>query len=239
MTRNLKLLMAAALALVAFGAIGVAGAQAAGEEFHCSITPCRLTARQDGTGKTAHQVFIVENAGLTESVSFTCETVTAHARYEGKTTKEITFTEINYGEDGKNCTINGTAGVTVDTTGCSYLFTSETNANKRATVHIECETGKEIHVTVKNSAGETTCTFNIPEQRLEGASYHNIGEEAKNTTEVTVENNIPGIKVTATGTKAGCQINPAQTLTGTYTTGNVIATAESEEGGVMANAWWK
>ena len=166
MTRNLKLLLAAALTLLAFGAIGVSGAQAAGEEFHCSVTPCRLTARQDGTGKTAHEVLILENAAVTESISFTCETVTAHARYEGKTTKEITFTEINYGEDGKNCTVNGSPGMTIDTAGCDYLFTSERNANARAVVHIVCETGKEIHMTFRNSEGATVCTFNIPDQRV-------------------------------------------------------------------------
>ena len=238
MTRNLKLLMAAALALVAFGAIGVAGAQAAGEEFHCSVQPCRLTARQDGTGKTAHQVFIVENAAVSESVSFTCETVSGVATSAVKTTKEITVTNLNYGEDGKNCTVNGSPGITVDTEGCDYLFTSERNANARAVVHVVCETGKEIHVTLRNSEGATVCTFNIPDQRVEGASYHNIGEEAKTTTEVTVENAIAGIKVTATGTTAGCKINPSQTLTGTYTTGNAIVTGETEAGG-MANAWWK
>ena len=238
MTRNLKLLLAAALTLLAFGAIGVAGAQAAGEEFHCSVTPCRVRGRQDGTGKTAHQVFIVENAALTESVSFTCETVSGEARYEGKTTKEVTLTNINYGEDGKNCTVNGSPGFTVDTEGCDYLFTSERNANARAVVHIVCETGKEIHMTFRNSEGATVCTFNIPDQRVEGISYHNIGEEAKTTTEVTTEAAIAGIKVTATGTTAGCKINPSQTLTGTYTTGNGIATGETEEG-AMANGWWK
>ena len=238
MTRNLKLPMAATLALLALGAIGVAGAQAAGEEFHCMVEQCRITARQDGTGKTAHQVFIVENAAVTESVSFTCETITGEATSTTKTTKEVTLRNINYGEDGKNCTVNGSPGVTVDTEGCDYLFTSERNANARAVVHVVCETGKEIHITVRNTAGETTCTFNIPDQRVEGISYHNIGEQAKLSTEVTTEAAIAGIKVTATGTTAGCKINPSQTLTGTYTTGNGIGTGETEEGG-MTNGWWK
>ena len=55
---------------------------------------------------------------------------------------------------------------------------------------------------------------------------------------MTTEAAIVGIKVTATGTTAGCKINPSQTLTGTYTTGNGIATEETEAGG-MANGWWK
>jgi hypothetical protein len=40
---------------VAFGAIGVTGASAAGKQFHCEIVNCRIRARQDGTAKTGHQ----------------------------------------------------------------------------------------------------------------------------------------------------------------------------------------
>ncbi len=67
MIRNLKVLFAAALAPTALGAIA-ASAQGA-DEFHCSVEPCRGTLKPDGTGKTAHQVFVVENEAKTESVS--------------------------------------------------------------------------------------------------------------------------------------------------------------------------
>ena len=247
MTRNLKLPMAAALALLAFGVIGVAGAQAAGELFHCSVGECRLTAKQDGTSKTAHQVLLVENANATEDASLTCDTVSGEARYEGKTIKEVTLTNIKY----ESCTLDGSPGVTVDMNECDYLYTSEGTVNKRAIVHVKCperepEKGKkvkdEIQVTVRNATGGLECTFSFPEQTLEGVSFHNIGEEAKTTTEVTVETAISGmgakITVTATGTKAGCGINPSQVLTGTYMTGNAVVTGESEAG-AMANAWWK
>lgn len=71
MSRNLRILLVVVSALVVSGAHSIA-AQGA-DEFHCSVSPCRGTLRPDGTGKTAHQVFVAENEAKTESVSFTCE----------------------------------------------------------------------------------------------------------------------------------------------------------------------
>ncbi len=55
MIRNLKIPMLAAIAVAALSAVGASGAQAV--EFHCSVKPCTVTVKQDGTGKTAHQAF--------------------------------------------------------------------------------------------------------------------------------------------------------------------------------------
>jgi len=226
MIRNLNVLMAAAMALGSIGAIGVAGAHAAEEKFHCSVEPCRFTARSDGTGKTAHQVFVVKGAN-NEEVSFTCNGVTAEATSSTKTATALSFTNINYGPETE-CSVNGTPGVSVTTTGCAYEFTSPGGA-----------TSTELHIVCTGSIriGIFRCTFRIGSQRLKGPKYHNIGKEADTTTEVTVENAITGIAVTQEGT--GCKTT--EPLTGSFTTGNVIVTGETDPATgtpVMANGWW-
>jgi hypothetical protein len=229
MIRNLKVLVAAAMALAAFGVIGVAGAQAA--EFHCSVESCVGNLKQDGTGKTAHHVFIVENEKATESASFTCNALTG----KGAVPVKKTTTEVEVGGAVgaanalvyKECLVNGTAATTIDMNGCKYNMTAAGNFSITGCTNA----AKQIEVTI------TGCTFDIPEQGpLAGITYHTIGTTPNR--ELTAEFNIKGIKVTATGTKAACFINPEQTLTATYTTGNTIATAETV-GGVMAEGWWE
>ena len=67
MIRNLKVLVAAAMALAAFGVFSASGAQAA--EFHCSTEPCTGTLKPDETAgtKTSHHVFIVHNSAAGSS----------------------------------------------------------------------------------------------------------------------------------------------------------------------------
>ena len=59
MIRNLKILIAAAMALAAFGATSATSAHAA-DEFHCAISPCTLTLQPDGAAgsTTAHHVLV-------------------------------------------------------------------------------------------------------------------------------------------------------------------------------------
>ena len=227
MIRNLKVLVAAAMALAAFGVFSASGAQAA--EFHCSVENCVGVLKPDEVAntKTSHHVFIVENAAKTESVSFTCGQLSGKSKTTAKTstTQEAgNSTALAYSE----CFVNGSGATTVDMNGCKYNFT----AAGTVTITGCTNAAKQIEVTIAN------CTFDIPEQGpLSTISYHNIGTSPNR--EVTVSTNVTGIKVTAaTGTKANCFINPEQTLTGTYTTGNTIVTGQTEAG-VMADAWWE
>ncbi len=111
MIRYLKVLLGAALALTAFGALS-ASAHAAEERFHCSVEPCTLTLREDGTSgtKTAHQVFEVTDGANT--ISFTCSQLLGYATSQFKTTTQIAFTNLQYKECGSlsikmnNCTYN-------------------------------------------------------------------------------------------------------------------------------------
>jgi hypothetical protein len=226
MIRNLKALGLAALALAAFGAFSASSAQAA-DEFHCSVNPCKLTAKQDGTGTTAHQVFIVENAAKTEQVSFTCHGITGEGEFSGNTATSIATSNISY----NTCTVNGSPGVTVDMNGCSYKFTaSAAGTTDGDQVHVECAVGKKIQVTIP----EIGCTFEIGPQTLSGIGYHTIGTTpnrevtltAKTTTNIAVTRN------------ANCAaLIKSEALIGTYTTGNVIVTGETTAG-VMADAWF-
>ena len=256
MIRNLKILFAAALALTALGAIA-ASAQAA-DEFHCSVTPCRLTLKTDGTGATAHHVFIVENLTTTESVSFTCESLRGEAEFSGNTTKEIrlawpnTVSKPNNDREAyDNCKVNGSVGVIVHMRSCEYRFTAGATGNAaagrsdEAEVHVICETvGDTIEITIPNS----TCVFTIHPQTLGGGGtgvngfpkggigYHTEGVAPNR--EVTVTANVHEITVTKDGDCSALFPGNPATLIGTYTTGNTLVTGETTAG-VMAEAWFE
>ena len=208
MIRKLEVLIAATAALVAFGALAATGAQAA--EFHCSVEPCRVTMKQDGTGKTAHHVISFTNGVST--IQTTCNAVTGEATMSSKTSAELTVSNIK----GEGCTIAGQFS-TLTSNGCHYLIKSA------GTLTITCPVGKEIE---NNGVG---CNYNIPAQGpIKGVGLHNIG-----TTEVTGELKVP-LTVNATG--ASC---PWGAVSGEFVTGNVLLTGETDPGGAMANLWWE
>jgi hypothetical protein len=226
MTRNQKVLAGAALVLVALGAFSAAGANAA-HEFHCSVSPCKLTAKQDGTGATGHQVFVIENLAKTEALAYTCHEFGADAEISGNTSNEFTLTGIEY----KICTINGSPGLTWHMNGCHYRFTGGTaGATDGAETHVECPGSNKIQLTLNG----TGCTIEIGPQTLTGAGYHTIGTTPNREITVTVKN-MGGVAVTAKGV---CTINTNQPLVGTWTTGNFVMTGETTAGGVMTDAWF-
>jgi len=243
MIRNLKVLLAAALALTAFGAIA-ASAHAA-DEFHCSaasITECRGNVKADGTGTTAHHVFIVENAAKTESVSFTCTSLGGTAEFISATDVSLTWSTAT-GEDRtayKECKVNGSPGVVVHMNGCTYTFTGGAGGTTEpgtAQVHILCPTGQVIEVTLPSPS---TCVFRIAAQTLDGIGYHNIGSGATREVTVTATVNGTGERRIAVTTGGNCEafIKPGQELTGTYTTGNTIVTAQTAAG-AMLEGWFE
>jgi hypothetical protein len=238
MTRNLKALLAAAMALAAFGAIGVTGASAAGEQFHCEIEPCRIRVAQDGTLKTGHQVFNVEEGGVIKA-AFTCETISGEATTTTKTSKTLELTNIVYG----GCGVNNSPEVIVDMNGCTYLFSSERNAASTARVEIKCPGTNVIEVTFRDPTTHALkCTMDIAGgQDLTGINYHNIGAVGE-TTETTVEANTSAITTQARGASdAECfGLKRNTNLTAHYTTGNAIATGEEDiaVSPTMTGAWW-
>ncbi len=213
MTRNLKALVLAMFALLSVGAI--ASSASASTEFHCSVEPCRVTMKPDGTGKTAHQVVVVTNQKGTESLSTTCNAVTGEASSNFKTTGEIKITNLT----GESCSLNGVTGAQIVSNGCGYLLKAA------GTLSISCPAGKvlEYHGFGPN------CSYNFPEQGpLSGVSFHNL-----ESGELTVSLSVSGIKVTTT---PECPIKEAYEAS--FTTGNFVLTGETSAG-VMANLWWE
>ncbi len=228
MIRNLKVLLAAAFALTALGAIA-ASAHAA-DEFHCSVEPCRGTLKPDGTGKTAHHVFVIENTTGTESVSFTCESLSGEAEIPNKKVTEVTASNLKY----NNCTANGVAGITVDMNSCTYKFKAAGGTTDEAKVKYECPEGKKIEDTYNGCVIDITGGFEST-----GVGYTTIGAVPNRELTVTVKSvDIPASNIKVTGTKAQCLINPEQSFTGTYTTGNTLVTGETPAG-VMAEALYE
>ncbi len=238
MIRNLKVLLAAAMALAAFGAVS-AGAAHAAEEFHCQagVTPCTITASQDGAAGsvTGSQVFIPKNkAG--ETASFKCGTVSG-----GATSATVTTPELTVGAAGAlaygSCKINGSSEVKVRMNECHYLFTALNGGTTAgAIVHVLCKTAKHIEI----ETPEDGCIFEVTPQTLTGVHYHNIGTKGTSSTETTVEINATGISVETSHVGTGCIPRAAvgETLTATYN-GNALATAEKDNTNKeMVEGWW-
>jgi hypothetical protein len=223
MIRNLKVLIAAAMALAAFGAVSASGAQAAAH-FHCSTKPCTATLKPDGEAgtKTAHHVFIVKKG--TASGSFTCNSLSGTATLAAEEVTEATFSSLAY----STCNIAGTA-VTVNMNGCTYTFTAAGGVTVGG-----CTSGKEIELVVGGASG---CIITIGAQTLSGVSYHNIGVEASNTTEITAEVLVKSIKGKTNGKCTSVTGFDGEFTEAEYTTGNTLVTGETSAG-VMKNAWW-
>ncbi len=227
MFRNLKILIAAAMALAAFGAIGVSGAQAA--EFHCSVEPCTITVKPDGkpgpTGKTAHHVFIVKQGAT--SVSSTCQQASSHATAEEKEATELTFTNIVYSA----CNVAGEEA-TIKMNGCDYR--SEVGGVHHATVQIQCPAEKVIEI----EAPAIGCKMTVGNTEVlgGGSTFKDAETGGVKKTEVTSETTVTNIPVTVVNNK--CPELKEGAATGEITTANVELTAETDPGGVKASLWY-
>jgi hypothetical protein len=194
MTRNLKALGLALLAVFAMSAVAASGASAAEDTFTSEVAATDLT----GTG------------GLSEfrytpgSAAASCKTATFDGTIEGEDANEITV-HPTYEND---CTVFG-VNATIDTEDCNYVITGETDENEDAAVHIECdEPGDEITIT-------GPCTIHIPPQTPTGggASF------ANNAGDVEVKATVTGITSTITHSFA-CTL--AGIKAGTHTNGSYI-----------------
>lgn len=186
MIRNLKILVLAAMALAALGVLGASGTQAA--EFHCSVSPCQVTMKPDGTGKTAHHVIDLYGGFTT-----TCTAVTGEATLSEKTSTELTIGNIQ----GEGCSFLGQPAFLISN-GCHYLLKAA------GTLTVVCPAGKVIE-----NQGGLGCTYNIPPQGpLPGISYHNVESG------VTIEISIKEMAVESIGPGCGGEYTKAQYTTG-------------------------
>jgi hypothetical protein len=220
MMRNLKALGLALFAVLALGALAVASASAAGEQFHADVEPSVLTGTNEGEG---NHVF---KAGEAEVV---CTT----AKFAG-TTSTKTTTSQNVHPTYSGCTFLGSAA-TVDTAGCNYVLSSEVGAGGVAPVEISCTGTNKIKVT---GAG---CTLSFGSQLTEGgATYKTLATTPKTVTSTS--------NTKATFTKSGLLCGAVTGTVGTYT-GSVITKTYEDKGGptnedeytegAQVNGWWE
>jgi hypothetical protein len=245
MIRNLKILIAAATALAAFGALS-ATAHAA-EEFHCTVEPCTATLLPDLKegeplpSTTAHNNLVLK--GATGSASFTCDQLSGQATSAKKTATELTFTNLKYGNAaGKTlCKIGAAETIEINFTSCDYNFKALNGSKSTAQIHVLCSTaGDGIDITIKG-----TLCLQITPFTSTGLGYHDAllpAGQKKNIVTATAKVPVPlaalDLKNTA---NANCApLNTLGALTGAeYGTGNTLVTVETDPGGVMAEAWFE
>jgi len=243
MIRNLKILIAAVMALAAFGALSAA-AYAAEEVFHCSVEPCRATLAPDETAgtTTAHQVFVVKGktaGGAEVSASLTCNQLAGEATPFVKTPTEITFTNLRYlnsaGE--QKCKVGASETMEVNFTSCDFRVTSKGGAISMAELHVVCSTvGDAIDIIIKG----TTC-IKITPFTATGLGYHDseIGGKKKiatGTTNVSVP--VAAADLQNIGHANCAALGLASITSLAFTTGNTLVKAETGAG-VPAETWFE
>ena len=221
MSRKIWLLAGVAAAL---GLFGIQGAAAQAAEFHCSFAPCRITAKADGTGTTAHHVITIlgkNTKGSAVSLTITCEKMTGEGEAATTTTSEIVIHP-----EYANCNIGGVPA-TPSTIGCFY------GLGASGSFKVICEPGAEITFNAKG------CIFGIVGQVMNGViPYTNILSEGKaaETTAAIKAKSVSGMTYSKNCDEV-FGIDISSTNTWIYETGNVILTGESTKG-VMGNFTW-
>jgi hypothetical protein len=207
MTRNLKTL---GLALVAVMALAAVAASSASAQFEAESAPVTLTRSSN-----AMQKFAPTKGGT----AVECTTIALSNSTQGATPATTVEVFPTY----SNCeSILGLA-TSVTTNGCSYLFHLAA-ATTTGTTDVKCPTGKVIEIFV---GGESSpfCKYTIGAQSgLSSVSFKNTG--AGTTREVIVEPNVGGITSTRTVSGFGC---PSAGSTGTYI-GSSTVTGENAAG---------
>jgi hypothetical protein len=216
---------------VAFGALS-ASAHAA-EEFHCSVEPCRATLLPDGeVGSTnAHHFFEVKGTtavGVESKSSFTCNRIDGVATSSGKTTTELTFTNVKYTNSAgqEKCKIGASETVKVDFNSCDYKFKSTGGSADKAEVHVLCTTvGDGIAFTING----TEC-LKITPTTATGIGYSTVGVEPNRTVTATINAPIPNgaLDLKNVGNANCAALGLVTTTSATYTTGFTVITGETD-----------
>ncbi len=216
--RYIKTLLFTAVVPTVFWAVGASGVQAA--EFHCAVEPCRVTLKPDGSGKTAHQLWVFRNE-TGDAFPITCGSISGEATLPTKTAKELTVTNVGY----QNC-VTAFEWVSIKMNGCHYLFTSA------GELSIGCPENEKIEIFIPDFGN---CLVTIEAQGpLSGIKYHDAGLPKA---ELTIETAVKGIKSTIDNKPCGI---PSGEYKGEITTGNAILTGETDnEEAKMVNFWWE
>jgi hypothetical protein len=156
-----NLILLGALCLVSMvAAAGVAASASASYVLTPGANPAILTGSQIG-GKATNVLEITSRGTKVE-----CE----GASYIG-TTEGTEVTEVKVHPTYTGCAAFGIAA-TIDTKGCDLLLTGETDAEKHGRVHVICNVGHVIEITIPT----ISCTLKIHEQTPTegGLTYRNV-----------------------------------------------------------------
>jgi hypothetical protein len=231
MTRNFKALGLALVAVFAFAAVAASSASAeVTDHFTTAHTPTVITGAQ--VGNSTDNLFSIKS--FNEPV--TCSTATFGGTVTGTSATEVTVHPTYSG-----CTTANLGTAAVDTEGCNYILKSTTDAftntsgaaeGSKATVSLECETGKSIKITL--SLGCTVTMAAAANQNLLGVKYTNE-TEANGFMDVKVDVAIDKISYTS---NFSCQLaGMAASGNDAFLTETVTVTGYTDEetGGPSAN----
>ena len=225
MIRNLRVLLAATMALAAFGALAstaqaakftAPGVGAGGET--------TISAKPDEAGgtKTAHQVLDITDPITGNVLSITCNEVTGDTVIKGESTEEVTITP-HWGKTvggvfKTECNFAGTE-ISLNSGACQFKFTASglLHIEKDPNVAGECKHGKNPIFFAVTGAFE--CRVEIGEQTIEGVKYH-AGPTIGGKPTITVE--MTNLVIVANASGVACPWGTGKIAT--YTTGNTILT---------------
>jgi hypothetical protein len=181
MKRNLKALGLAIVAVFAMSAIVAQAAQAKFDTLKTFPTQEHVFLQGEADPTEPNQVFTTVTGGF----SVTCTGLSLTATVADKSTE-------SEGEPSYTGCSSPIGSASVRSNGCTYKFTSETNASEHAVVHVICPTGKEIEIETGGCV-----VFVEGGQTLTGIHYTNVQtgaaeKEMHLTLTTTSEMNIHG-----------------------------------------------
>lgn len=257
MAHKLKALCLAAFAVFAVSAVAATAAQAE-NFFHNHIgevNPDQVIITGEGgedvfrPGPEGPEVICSKTVveGTEDTEGRTSDVNEKAFTHNNNGTKTITSTSITLTPTYSGCKL-GNLNAVVDTDGCHYRFTAET-VGEHGRVHVECEAGKEILVTVP----ELGVTLTIPTQTPTGGGVHYTNVGGTSDGDIKAKATVTGISYTCKPALLCALGGVASSGTdGTYTTGKEVTVKAFEdlntpentnktgvyEEGKQLGAWW-
>jgi hypothetical protein len=211
MTRKLKAIGLALVAVFALSAVAASGASASSFTSFNTANSTMEGGTFSGDQTTTHKFTAGTGVG-----AFTC--ATAHFSGSSATGTE---TELTVTPEYSNCheeLLGVTYTIHITMNGCDYKYhiASGTADDWEGTEDIKCPEGKVIDIKItKSGSEETKCTIEIgPQTGLNRIKYHNNTAASPTDIEVTTETN--NITSTTTGGPVGCGIANGVHTNGTY-----------------------
>jgi len=207
MSRNLKAVGLALLAICAMGALAAQGASATTHKFHSDGIHTTFT----GKAIEGNHTFAVGTAGTVE-----CTTAEFKGTQTGVETPAGSGTWVSDTltviPKYTGCTFGGQPA-TVTVPHCAYVFYGETTSGnstggEHATVELECSEGGKIEIDT------SVCTITVGPQKIKDAVRYENDTESSIIVKATAHKVVTG-KVKSTESQTGCLLFPTGEI-GTY-----------------------